>query len=180
MSEPYHKQQVQLNETNSNAPVSVVQGKLPEQFRRLASGKDLLKEVLSLLRAQRWLFQTLHWQVEGKDYYEKHLLFQRLYEALDEEIDTLAEKLVGYFGSDVVSAADSMEKSQKWLAGWKDSGDPIATALRAEKQLQALLRRTYDVMNQKKELSLGLDDFLMATASAHETHLYLLGQANKG
>lgn len=176
MSEPYHKQQIQINEASSNAPVAVVQGELPERFRRQISGQDLLKEVLSLLRAQSWLYQTLHWQVKGKDFYENHLLFERLYGGLGEEIDTLAEKLVGYYGSEAVSANESIEKAQKWLSGWRDS-DPITAALGAEKQLQALLRKTYDTMSQKKELSLGLDDFIMALASAHETNLYLLSQS---
>ena len=176
MSEPYHKQQIQLTEANSNAPVAVVQGDLPERFRRAMSSEELLKESLAILRAQSWLFQTLHWKVAGKDFYEQHLLFERLYNDLGAEIDALAEKIVGYYGSESVAASDSMELAQRWLSGWRD-GDAIAVALKAEKQLQALLRKTYDVMSQKKELSLGLDDFLMALASAHETHIYLLNQS---
>jgi len=37
----------------------------------------------------------------------------------------------------------------------------------------------YDKLKEMDDISLGLDDFLMATANAHETNLYLLQQASK-
>ena len=48
-----------------------------------------------------------------------------------------------------------------------------------EEHLQRALKITYDELKARGELSLGLDDFLMATASAHETALYLLRQRQR-
>jgi DNA-binding ferritin-like protein len=175
--EPYHKQiQQNLNESTTNNPITAVEGNVPERIRSKNS-LELLKEVLAMLRALQWVEQTCHWQSKGQQSYQLHLLFQRLYENLDGEIDSLAEKLVGYYGNETVNSDDSINRSAKWVASWK--GDNIVkVALEAEKQLQAVLRRTYDTMKQKKELTLGLDDYLMALANSHETHLYLLGQQN--
>jgi len=86
----------------------------------------------------------------------------------------LAEKLVGYFGPEAVAMDDSMTRAHKWIKEWK--GEPVAAALAAEKHIQAVFRHAYDTLSEAKELSLGLDDYLMATANAHETNLYLLGQ----
>jgi DNA-binding ferritin-like protein len=170
MTKPYH-QEIAINEATT--PATAVEGEIPDGMKA-SSGKELLKEVLAVLRAQSWLLQTLHWRVHGKDFYELHLLFERLYGNLGGEIDALAEKLVGYYGEDAVEESDAMKRAHTWLNTWE--GEPIDKALQAEKQLQALLRKTYDTMDKKSELSLGLDDYLMATANAHETHLYLLGQ----
>ena len=175
MTEPYHKQQTQrLNEAAApSTPASAVEGELPVRLKE-KNGQELLKEVLAILRAQSWHLQSLHWQVKGSDFYELHLLFERLYDSLGGEIDGLAEKLVGYFGSEAVDMNDSMTRAQKWLKEWK--GEPVASALAAEKHIQAVFRDAYDKLSKSNELSLGLDDYLMATANAHETNLYLLGQ----
>lgn len=174
--EPYHKE-IQLSKINeATNPASVVEGDLPTRVKT-STGEEMLKEVLALLRAQSWLLLTMHWQVKGSDFYEQHLLFERLYGALGGQIDALAEKIVGYYGVDAVEMNDSMTRTQKWLKEWK--GDPIDVALASEKQLQALVRKTYESMKSKKELSLGLDDYLMGLANDHETHLYLLGQIKR-
>lgn len=172
MTKPY-RQEITINEAVT--PAASVEGNLPNGMKT-NSGKELLKEVLAILRAQSWTLQSLHWRTKGNNFYELHLLFERLYGNLGAEIDTLAEKMVGYYGGDAVEERDAMARAHKWVNTWE--GEPIAKALQAEKQLQALLRKTYDTMSKKNELSLGLDDYLMALANAHETHLYLLGQMN--
>jgi starvation-inducible DNA-binding protein len=173
---PYHKQML-LEARQETTPASAVEGKLPSVLQNRDS-LELLREVFATLRALSWTFQTLHWQVKGSDFYELHLLFERLYGSMGDEIDTLAEKMVGYYGNDAVDVGDSIDRSCKWVKEWKGD-DPVDVAIKAEKHLQALLRHTYDHMNDKQELSLGLDDFLMGLASDHETHLYLLGQIKR-
>lgn len=177
--EPYHKQiqtTEKLNEAAEPTPASAVESDLPTRLRTNSS-QEMLKELLAFLRAQQWLLLSLHWQVKGTDFYELHLLFERLYGALGGQIDGLAEKMIGYYSVEIVEMNDSMTRAQKWLKEWK--GEPVDAALASEKQLQALLRQIYEAMKNKKELSLGLDDFLMALASDHETHLYLLGQVKR-
>jgi hypothetical protein len=54
--------------------------------------------------------------------------------------------------------------------------DPILRALRIEQVLQAMFKETFDTLEASGHLSLGLNDFIAATANAHETAIYLLQQ----
>ena len=156
--------------------------------RHLASNdgmsKGLLQGLLGMFHAIYWLHWTTHWQTKGNPYYGDHLLFERLYGALPAEIDTLAEKLVQLHGSEAVDIAEHHPVMGAWLGRWIPEGggdlDPVGRALAAERDFQKSIRSTYEDLKAEGELSLGLDDFLMSTANAHETHLYLLQQRMGG
>ena len=47
----------------------------------------------------------------------------------------------------------------------------------SEKDLQASLKQAYDAIKQVKAMTLGLDDWIMATANDHDENEYLLQQA---
>jgi DNA-binding ferritin-like protein len=143
------------------------------------STPEILQEVLGLLRGQYWNYWTTHWQAKGDNAYGNHLLFQRLYEGLTVEIDSLAEKIVGYFGEEEVENTAIMEKMERWLEKWKATADPMERAIQTEQDMQNLFKAAYEKLKEADDVSLGLDDFLMATSNAHETNLYLLQQANK-
>jgi DNA-binding ferritin-like protein len=149
-------------------PASVVSNKVPSKIKGLAS-KELLLESLALLKGLQTAYQTCHWNQKG---YESHILFERLYESVEKEIDTLAEKIVGYYGSDSIKCEDIVARMHRTIKTW--SGSEIDICVKAEKDFQGILKDVYDTMKNRDELSLGLDDFLMATASNHETNLYLL------
>jgi DNA-binding ferritin-like protein len=140
---------------------------------------EILQEVLGLLKGQYWNYWTAHWQAKGPNAYGNHLLFSRLYEGITVEIDTLAEKIVGYFGEGEVENTIISEKMQDWLQKWGEVKDPMARAIKTEEDMQNVFKAAYEKLKEADDVSLGLDDFLMATANAHETHLYLLQQANK-
>lgn len=140
-----------------------------------------LHQLLSILRALHWAHWTFHWKMKGDTAYADHLLFQRLYEATEEEVDGLAEKLISYGGDETTSPVNLMEASLRFLNLHPSPADgPVEETYRAaldmEKHLQRALSRTQEILDEEGELTLGLDDFLAATASAHETALYLLGQ----
>jgi hypothetical protein len=136
----------------------------------------LLQHLLGLLRAQIWNYQESHWQTRGSAYYGNHLLFQRLYESVADQIDTLAEKMVGTYGPEVVSAAHVSPKFQKFVARWIQVPCLHERGLLSENDFQDVTRKCYDRLKGLGELSLGMDDFLMSIASDHETNQYLLRQ----
>lgn len=136
----------------------------------------LLGEVLSILRAQYLSYQTSHWQASGLSYYGNHLLFQRLYESVTEEIDGIAEKMVGYLGSESVNLAPQAVKVATHAVAWSKIDCPFHRGLVSEEHLQAATKAAYDGIKEAKAMTLGLDDFLMAMANAHETNAYLLQQ----
>jgi len=144
-----------------------------------ASNKAVLQFLLCSLRAAHWLHWTSHWQVKGKSFYGDHTLLDRIYNSLIEEIDSLAEKLVAEFGSESVDPAPQAQMMANKLipiVEAKSMRDPILRALFVEESLQKIFKISYEVLKQRGFLSLGMDDYIMSIANAHETNLYLLRQ----
>jgi DNA-binding ferritin-like protein len=137
---------------------------------------DLLQHLLGLMRAQYWMYQEMHWRTKGPAYYGNHLLFQRLYESMVEQTDVLAEKMVGTYGPDSVCSSAVAPKFEKFISRWGAVECFHRRGLLSEADCQKVLKTTYERLKAMGELSLGMDDFLMATASDHETNQYLLRQ----
>jgi DNA-binding ferritin-like protein len=137
---------------------------------------ERLQVMLALLRAQYMLYQTSHWQSSGQAYYGNHLLFQRLYEGVQAEVDGLAEKLVGYVGAGSVDLTPQVALVMSWVQRWTQVDDLHMRGLQSERDLQAVFQSSYDAIKAARAMTLGLDDFIMATASAHDTNAYLLQQ----
>ena len=139
--------------------------------------RRLLCDVLGCLRAQYLSYQTSHWQVVGQSFYGNHLLFERLYKSVLEQVDQLAEKLVGYLGREVVGLNHQMRHITGYTMRWSQIDCHHKRGIRSEQDLQAALQRAYDGIKQVRAMTLGLDDWIMATANAHEENEYLLQQA---
>jgi len=145
---------------------------------RPASEKSqaILTDLLACLRALQVHYYTAHWQAKGDPYYADHILFERMYDALPDEFDTLAEKCVAYFGGGCVEAVAQVSRMALFLEHWDGGEGLYERSLNAEEDLQVLLEAAYHIVDEKGEMSLGLDDYLMALANAHETNIYLLQQ----
>ena len=157
-------------------------GKVVHMEPSSSNAERLLTQLLAILRAAHWSHWTTHWQVKGVPQYGDHLLFERLYTGISEELDSLAEKCVAYFGYESVDALDSIQKATQVIELYYGmaGADPISRSLVIEQQIQNALALTYTRLKEMGEMSLGLDDFLMATANAHETNIYLLRQRLRG
>ena len=142
--------------------------------------QQIMLSVLGCLRALYHLHQNAHWMTKRLPYYGDHLLYQRLYEGIAEEVENVAERLIGVYGGsvDVVAQADLITR----YLGAFDAPDVdlVERSLVAEQHFQRLLRRAYDDLDEVGKLTLGVDDLLQATASAHDVHLYLLQQRHAG
>ena len=125
-----------------------------------------------------WNYHTTHWHVTGS--YGDHLMFQRLYEKVDEEIDGLAEKLTGLFGNEAVDGPLQAHHMTRFLSNFAAEGDPIIRALNTERAWQAILKRVLDYLDAHGDLGLGLDNMLRTFADDHETHSFLLQQRQGG
>lgn len=133
-----------------------------------------LVKVLAILRALYHVHQTNHWSVGGPNYYGNHLLLQRLYEGLVPEIDGLGEKLVGYFGPTIVDGVTSIENvAQVVKTICASSQDKLLRSLEGERALVSAL----EAARATGPLPAGVDDWVAATANAHETNIYLLQRA---
>lgn len=156
-------------------------------FNLSKGGAAPLQQLLGALRALQWMHHTKHWRTSGPNSYGDHLLFQRLYEAggdpdIAKQIDGLGEKLVAYAGSESVRDELIWGHATNFISTHKAEPGvtPAELALRSERSVQVLIRAAYDELKRSNELSLGLDDFLMALADARDTAIYLLQQRVAG
>lgn len=151
-----------------------------KQARRRRSARNValdlpLLALLGSLQAQHLLFWNAHWEMQGDSQYGDHLLFERMYTAIVDDIDGLAEKLVG-MGLNIDPQAQTHSISF-YLDRWGTSAESFFDrALKSEQDLQNRLNLTYAALKRADAISLGMDDFLMSLASAHETNIYLLQQ----
>lgn len=132
--------------------------------------------LLALLRAQYWSYQQSHWTTRGDVFYGNHLLFQRLYSSVPDQVDGLAEKIVGMYGPDFLDQEDLLGMFLFWNERWDEVGCLHERGLTSEEDCQTVLQSTYDELKETGEITLGMDDFLMSLASDHETNQYLLQQ----
>lgn len=146
-----------------------------------------LAALLAHLRAVYQIHQAHHWQTRGQAYYGDHLLFQRLYETVVPEIDSVAERAVGTGGVELVDAAVQAQQTGMVVAALTapESAGPyvrvgsrqtpsgyVDTSLAAEASLLAALD---DVLTRTK-LSQGTQNLLQGIADTHEGNVYLLQQ----
>jgi len=144
-----------------------------------------LKKYLALLKAIQAYYQHAHWISKGEPYYGDHLLFERLYGSLGEEIDALAEKMVGLGGDHFVCVKTVMGIVSQILDHVPEMdentlGYELAQAsLKMEKLFLAYTKKLYGKMKEEGSLTLGFDDMLMSLHNKHEGNVYLLKQRVK-
>src|SRR5262245_52643071 len=68
-----------------------------------------LNQVLADTISLRDLYKKHHWQVAGPTFYQLHLLFDAHYEAQNELVDTIAERIQSLGGISLAMAADVAE-----------------------------------------------------------------------
>jgi DNA-binding ferritin-like protein len=141
-----------------------------------AQPQKLLALYVAFLRALYLIHQNSHWQCKGPNFYGNHLMFQRIYESVQEDSDLAAEKSVGLFGNDVVNIPSQSKMIQKLMEKYS-SDNHLANSLKAEMDFLALSKKIYEALDSSGALTLGLDDAIMSIASNRETAVFLLKQA---
>jgi DNA-binding ferritin-like protein len=132
-------------------------------------------DIISKLRLLSLYYQTAHWTVKGSLFYQDHLLFERLYDSVNKEIDEVAEKAIGLTKDrSVVNLPDILNKVQQGASKLrfecKENVEFAREAILLEQDLISFLEVA------AKDCSLGCNDLLASIANTHEGHLYLLGQ----
>lgn len=135
---------------------------------------------IASLRAMGIIHTQSHWTTKGKPFYGDHLLFERIYKSSLEDLDLAAEKFVGLFGTNCLDYQLQTELLGKVLLKYKGlEGKPLEMSLAIEKDFLKLSQDAYNCFEDEDQLTLGLDDMVMAIASNREGAVYLLQQALK-
>jgi hypothetical protein len=142
-----------------------------------------LAALVAYLRALSTVHQTHHWQTRGCSYYGDHLLFERLYNTANGEVDGVAEKAVGtgqhLLVQPIMQTAHLGQVLKCLYNGAPVDPDPtgyVALSLRAELCFMVFLQLVYAHLETNGGLSLGVDNMLQGIADKHEESLYLLRQ----
>lgn len=151
-------------------------------LKEMKSGPEAkFVQVFCSLKAIATLHQHAHWNVKGENFYEDHLLFERLYLNASRELDAFAEKFVGLLQIPLPAVLTS-KKIAECLEGWSSADGQtkgeilLKEGLAAEKDVIALLKELSDELESSPFKTLGFDDLIGGIASVHEESLYLLQQ----
>lgn len=142
---------------------------------------------IDLLRALSLLHHTHHWQTQGPQFYGDHLLYQRLYELSDGQIDLVGEKAVGLGSPELVLPRHSLENMRRYIEAVEDGDIMDAPALKmakrsllAEKSFITAGEKMMDQLKSKGLLTRGVEQLLGTILDEHEGVLYLLKQRIAG
>ena len=144
-----------------------------------------LKISLNMLRALKYVAWNAHWMSRGPNFYGDHLLFEKIYigdddDSIDNLIDTLAEKMV-FLKINVNCPSTFEDIYVASIRSFMDHQDDLPKSVLGivYECLQAL-KYAYEIGKRDNAMSLGMDDYLMATSNHIETYAYLLQQRVNG
>jgi len=138
--------------------------------------KSIWKELLGKLRLLALYYQTAHWQSKNPVFYADHLLFDRLYNAVNEEIDGVAERAVGTTDVAAVNLVEHVQVLQdgaiKLPTECSENSQFFSASLMLEHELIEFLENA----EATPGMSLGSRNLLADLADKHEANVYLLKQ----
>ena len=148
--------------------------------------KEKLLELSAHIRAVQLWFHGAHHLTKGAGFSGDHaLLYAEIYEAAEEQFDGYVERNLGLSNDEAVAdpailtalAANYVAEMPR-LA--EQSADAIAAGgLLIMRAHITTLDSFYNVLKEAGEMTLGLDDMVMANANACERFVYLLQQRAK-
>lgn len=146
----------------------------------------LLSEYLGCLRSLGLWFHGAHQLAKGTGFAGDHVhLYGDIYNELVDDYDAAAEKALGLTGDEGVACPHKiLEIAAEKMAPFKSpsgsSADEIATtALKMVRHHLVMVEGLFNALDHHGLLTLGMDDFLAASANRYESWVYLLGQRVK-
>lgn len=143
-----------------------------------------LSITLGFLKYLKEIHESHHWISKGDSFYGDHLLFARLYEIIEDEIDLVAEKAISVSS---VAAVDMTRTLQEIVMLNEYLGtnpvitipDPAALARKShlvESTFLEVLKICIDKLEEKSALTIGTENLLAGIFDTHEQSVYLLKQ----
>ncbi len=143
---------------------------------------DELKKAARIAFASEYAFylktHEFHWNVEGPDFYEFHLLFERIYTEVYKSLDDFAEKLRA-----LETYAPASFSKLSMLTRVEDENQQLEARamavelLRDSDKMFSLLKIVYDIAEREGEH--GFSNFLAERMDAHRKHSWMLRSSLK-
>jgi starvation-inducible DNA-binding protein len=138
---------------------------------------DKFTNQLKIAFASQYAFaikaQNFHWNVEGSDFYQKHKMFQKIYEETYGAIDDFAEnirKIKAYTPASLYrfSALSAIDDEVEIL----DPSAMVQELLRDAEKMQEIMKVLFQESEARREH--GLSDFLAGRQDAVAKHAWFL------
>jgi starvation-inducible DNA-binding protein len=119
--------------------------------------------------------RNYHWNVVGSDFNERHKFFQEQYEALDEIIDEVAERVRQLNGMSLGTLSDFVEhgRLKEFPGNYPDDLKMISNLLSDHEVIIRSLRRDADKCEDEYH-DMGTNDFLIGIMEKHEKMAWML------
>ena len=141
----------------------------------------LLAVFLAYTEALQIVHHSHHWQTNGQIFYADHLLYEKLYTGVLEDIDPIGEKLIGLSKEPkLTNYFHRVEVLKHFLEACTDSSKSyIEVSLVAEKTYIAACEKIMKAFEKANLLTPGLEQMLGNILDKHEGFVYLLEQRIK-
>jgi starvation-inducible DNA-binding protein len=116
-----------------------------------------------------------HWNVEGPDFYNKHLFFEQQYDAIDEIVDTVAERIrsLGHYTPATLKNFLALTHLTEELQEKNDSNGFIKELLLDHESIIIYLRENINnIANEFQDA--GTSDFITGLVETHEKMAWML------
>ena len=134
---------------------------------------------LSKLLADEFVLYTktrnAHWNVEGRDFHSMHLFFEKQYEALDEIMDAVAERIrqLGHYSPATLQSFLSLTHLTEQTSQRNDSLDFIRELLTDHENVIIFIRENINrFANEYGDA--GTSDFVTGLMEEHEKMAWML------
>ncbi|NRS87807.1 starvation-inducible DNA-binding protein [Flavobacterium sp. 7E] len=138
-----------------------------------------IAKVLSIILADEVVLYTktkkAHWNIEGIDFYNKHLFFQQQYEQLDELVDSIAERIrmLGHYAPASLKEYLELTQLTEQSREKNDSTGFCNDLLQDHETIIIYLRENIDpIATHFKDV--GTSDFATGLLEAHEKMAWML------
>ncbi len=152
------------------------EGRVKLAKKKDAGSASLMNGYLALARTMVLVFQHSHWKCKGSNFYGNHLLFSRIYDDAGDIVDSIAEKLIGVFGNESLKHSEQVSNMSEVFEQFSGE-DHFSNSLGIAELFLQLSEDVYNRIKEMNEMTLGLDDMIMAHSSKVEEFVYLLKQA---
>jgi len=143
--------------------------------------------VASALQAVAIIHQASHWTASGDPFHGDHLLFERVYNPIPEQVDRLVEKAVGLGGGELVSPVVMMQHAAMFASvmasvGFRmpNSSELARRSFEAEMHFMGFADALLASFATAGGMTLGVENMLGEIMDQHEKSVYLLKQRVTG
>lgn len=152
-----------------------MQPKIGIKEEHLAAVAHSLSEILADEFVLYTKTKNAHWNVEGPDFYNKHLFFEQQYNQIDEIVDTVAERIrmLGHYAPATLKEYLQLTHLSEATAEKNDSQAYIRQLLADHESIMIHLRENINRYAATLK-DLGTSDYITGLMETHEKMAWML------